>query len=110
MEIGGSRSGALACTRVAADMDADIDVELDSEMAPTDLWKRGRSVKDLGDADMQEFEAIERLKVSNCRAFGVVLKWKPRTKRPSRKLGVEPDHSLYEDAPRVNFAPSVLFA
>jgi hypothetical protein len=92
-------AGAPVRTRVAVNVFADVGAEVNDEMAWKDLWELGRSIEELGDGATEEFEAKERGdRAEALRVRRVIEVEIARAKRVSRKLGVEPDLSLYEDA------------
>jgi hypothetical protein len=91
--------GAPVRTRVAVNVFAEVGAEVNDEMEWKDLWELGRSIEELGDAATDEFEANERGdRVEASRIRRVIEVEIARAKRVSRKLGVEPDLSFYEDA------------
>jgi hypothetical protein len=93
-------AGTPVRTRVAVDVFADVGVEVNDEMAWNDLWELGRSIEELGDAAAEEFEAKERGdRAEALRVRRLIEVEITRAKRASRKLGVEPDLTFYEDAP-----------
>jgi hypothetical protein len=91
--------GIPARTKVAVSVFADVGVEVNDEMAWGDLWELGHSIDKLGDAATATFEADERGdRAEGSRLRSVVDSEINRAKRASRKLGVEPDLSFFEDS------------
>ena len=94
-------AGTPVRTRVAVDVFADVGVEVNDEMAWNELWELGRSIEELGDASTEEFAANERGDRADALRIRSVIEVEiARAKRASRKLGVEPDLTFYEDASR----------
>jgi hypothetical protein len=92
--------GTRVRTRVAVDVFADVGVEVNDEMAWKDLWELGRSIEELGDAATNEFAANEQGDRAEASRIRRVIEVEiARAKRVSRKLGVEPNLTFYEDAP-----------
>jgi hypothetical protein len=88
--------------RVSVSVFEDVAVEVNDGMAWNDLWNLADSIENLSDTATDEFEAHERGDRSEASRIRSIIETQiVRARRASKKLGVDPDLSFYENAPRV---------
>jgi hypothetical protein len=93
-------NGIPVRTKVAITVFMDFGVDVNDEMAWKDLWELGHAIERLGDAATGAFEADERGdRPEEARIRSIIAAEMNRVKRASRRLGLEPDLSFFEDAP-----------